>query len=139
MAATFSNVVVNIVAYGWLSRNVKITSVVSSLRVWFFLRILKNFADTAEELREPLVQGGLTIYDKNETSPILESLKKTKQRKRITKKLERVKKGWTKRKHSASEKGRAVKGALSRMTGFKTDPDMDDCNTTRMKEQESDS
>ncbi|KZM20924.1 hypothetical protein ST47_g7951 [Ascochyta rabiei] len=68
--------------------------------------------DTVEELREPLVEGELTIHGKNEVVPTTKLLKKMKKKRRITKKLERVKKGWAKSKRFVREKGKAFVGTL---------------------------
>lgn len=81
----------------------------------------------------------MTICSKNEIGLTLKPLKRVKKRRRVTKKLERMKKGWKKSKHSASEKGRAVKGVLGRLAGFKAIPNTDDSNTTHTQEPELDS
>ncbi|KAJ4364240.1 hypothetical protein N0V95_000862 [Ascochyta clinopodiicola] len=73
--------------------------------------------DIVEELREPLVEGELTIHGKKEVVVTTRLLKKTKTRRRITKKLERVKRGWAKSKRFVREKGKAVIGTLGWLNG----------------------
>lgn len=92
------------------------------------LFILTNIIDSIDELREPLVEGELTVYGKAESVPTPNAPKKVKKKGYVSKKLERVKKGWAESKNHVRETRRDVMGFLSSLTGY-TDPDSSDSDT----------
>ncbi|KAF9698091.1 hypothetical protein EKO04_003538 [Ascochyta lentis] len=93
--------------------------------------------DTVEELREPLVEGELTIHGKNEILPTPRTLEKRERRRRITQKLERVKTSWTNSKYFFRKKGMAVAGTLGRMSRLRLDLDTHDSVTVATVPSES--
>jgi hypothetical protein len=78
--------------------------------------------DTVEELREPLVQGDLTIQARTNTatSAALKTMNSIKGSLRIKTGLEKVKRSWSRSKQAMLKPAKAAQEMFSRSGGYET-------------------